>query len=238
MLSKWFSASAVIAGAIGIGSVNVQATPRELVGKDASGNVVSSGWTWDVSAADEPLVNLVWIRTEGSNFFFEKDAHLTSASDPLVIRFNRINPSAKTLVINDEYVTNNTGADWTGFRMELSSGSVGGTPNFVFMAHDGAPGIGDFSIDPFTQFTFYNNNSGVLFNGGSPVKSGSTWFPGSQSDTGLALVANFTTADSFSLKEIPVTGIVIPIPASAWSGLSMLVGLGLIQGWRKLRTSA
>jgi hypothetical protein len=234
MLCKWLRASAVLVGAIGLSSLSssVQATPRELTGKDSQGNVVSSGWTWDVSAAEAPLVNLVWIRTEGNNFFFEKDAQFVRASDPIVIKFTRIDPNAKTLVINDENITNNTGEDWVGFRMELSSGNVGDTPNFAFTSHDGAPGIGDFSIDPFTSFTFYNNNAGLLVNGGT-VKTGSTWFPGSQSNTGLAIIANLATAATFSLKEIPVT--IIPIPAAVWTGLSTMLFLGAVQGLRRVR---
>jgi hypothetical protein len=237
LFHKWLSASAVAAiGIIGLGETNLQAVPRELTGS-IGGSTVSSGWTWDTP--DFSNVELKWVRTEGNNFFFEKEATFTRASDPIVITFNRIDPNAKTLVINDESVTNNTGVDWTAFRMELSSGSSGGTPNFTFVTSDGAPGIGDFAIDPYQTFTFYNNNSGILFGGGSPVKNGHTWFPGSMSDTGLALVASSSSVGTFTLKELPVTGsTVIPIPAAAWSGLSMLVGLGLIQGWRKLRATA
>jgi hypothetical protein len=236
MLGKWklvlaAAAFCSVAGSSGV----VEATPKPLEGT-VNGTLVSSGWTWDVSSATAPLVNLVFIRVEGNNFFFEKDAEIKRTSDPLVITFNRIDPNAKTLIINDEAVVNNSGEDWTAFRMELSSGSsAGGVPNFAFMTSDGTPGIGDFKIDPFTQFTFYNQNSGLLLNGGT-VKVGSTWQPGSQSNTGLAIVANALTDNTFSLKELAIPGTAIPLPAAAWTGLSTLVGLGILGAGKKLRS--
>lgn len=232
MLAKWVTLSA--AALLGIASFT-QAAPKPLT----DNNGVSSGWTWDVSAASEPFVNLVFIRTSGSQFFFEKDAEFRT-NDVLTITFNKVDPNAKTLVINDETVVNNTSTDWTGFRTELSSGSVNGTPNFAFATSNNAPGIGDFRIDPFAAFQFYSANggaanTGLLFNGGSPVKAGSTWFPGAQSNTGLAIIATGTDT-TFTLKEIPQTGTtVIPLPAAAWSGLSGLIGLALVAAVKKAR---
>src|SRR2546429_247562 len=121
MVPKWILATVAL---VGFGfTTAAQAAPRDLVGIDATGKTVSSGWTWDVSAAQESLTNLVFIRLEGNNFFFEKDAHLTSLTDPLVITFNKVDPNAKNLVINDENITNLTGTDWTSFRFDLTSGS-------------------------------------------------------------------------------------------------------------------
>jgi len=236
MYAKWVTASAAAALLASVGFVNsATAAPRPLTGIDGNGNTVDSGWTWDTSAALAPLVNLVFIRTEGNNFFFEKDAEIQRISDPIVITFNRVGANASTLVINDEAVVNNTGQDWTNFRMELSSGSsAGGTPNFAFMTSDGTPGIGDFRIDPFTSFTFSNSNSALQLSGGT-VKAGSTWFPGAQSNTGLAIVAN-ANDNTFTLKEIPGGGgVVIPLPAAAWTGLSGLLGLGLLGAAKRVR---
>jgi hypothetical protein len=231
MFSKWVKASAAaIIGAFGFASL-VEAAPQELTGLDGSGNVISSGWTWDVSAGQESLVNLVFIRMEGDNFFFEKDAEMTNINTPIVISFNKISQDAANLVINDEAVLNNTGVDWGGFRMELSSGSTGGVPNFAFTTHDGSPGIGDFAIDPFTAFMFYNQNSGLLVNGGV-VHAGETWFPGSQSTTGLAIVNTGNVDQSFTLKEIAIP---IPLPAAAWTGLTTLAGIGLISARKRVR---
>jgi len=234
MVPKWILATVAL---VGFGFTTAShAAPRDLVGIDGSGNKVSSGWTWDISAAQESLANLVFIRLEGNNFFFEKDAHLTSATEPLVITFNKVDPNAKNLVINDENITNRTGTDWTSFRFDLSSGSSGATPNFAFATSNGATGIGDFNIDPFTTFAFQNTNSSIQFGGGT-VKNGATWFPGSQSTTGLMIVANGQTATTFSLKETP-NGIPIPVPAAAWSGLTVLAGLAAIKAANRLRRIA
>ena len=233
MISKWFTRSiaAFVVGALGCASYT-SASPKELIGV-IDGGTVDSGWAWDVSSAVQPLVNLVFIRNEGNQFFFQKDVEFLRASDPIVITFTRTSADAKTLVINDEAVTNHTGVDWQGFRMELSSGSVGNTPNFAFTTSDGAAGIGDFKIDPFTQFTFYNSNAGLLLHGGT-VANNSTWMPGSQSNTGLAIVANLLTSQTFSLKEIPIAAAVIPLPTAAWSGMSMLLALGVIRSRKRV----
>ena len=233
--AKMLLATVAFGGALTLATAFSSATPQPLNGVDANGNTISSGWTWDTATPE--LVNLVFIRAEGSNFFFEKDATITRVSDPIVITFNRVSTTASTLVINDETIQNNTGVDWEAFRMELSSGSTGGgTPNFAFMSHDGSPGIGDFNIDPFAQFTFYSNNSGLLLNGGSAVKAGSTWYPGANSDTGLAIVANTSTVSTFTLKEFAVPATIIPLPAAAWTGMSTLLGLGFLGAAKKFRS--
>jgi len=239
MVSKWVTTSAAVVLTFGFASL-AQATPKELTGVDASGNTIDSGWSYDVSSAQASLVNLVFIKSSNGQFFFQKDAELTLSDAPLVIQFTKTGGSnAKTLVISDESVLNNTGKDWNGFRMELSSGTTGNSPNFAFTTSDGSSGIGNFKIDPFTSFTFYNNNAGLLLNGGT-VKAGSTWFPGSQSTTGLAIMANASTCDTFALKEIPIAGtaVAIPLPAAMLSGLSTLLGLGLVSFAKRVRKTA
>jgi hypothetical protein len=220
---KWvmFSA-AVLSGTLLAGQAG--AVTKELVGVDASGNTFSSGWQYEVSDAQAADVNLVFIRSEGNNFFFEKDATLRSATDPININFTKIGgASAANLVINDEALNNLSGSALTGFRFVVSSGSVGGVPNFVLATHDGSSGIGDFRIDPFTTFAFENNSTELVLGGGT-VPNNSSWFPGSMSNTGLAIRANAADADSFTLKEIPIT-VPIPLPAAAWTGLTGLVGI-------------
>jgi hypothetical protein len=204
------------------------AAPKPLI-DPVSGT--SSGWQWEVSDAQAPLVNLVFIRSEGNNFFFEKDAEFQPTTDVLTIQFSKIaGVPTKTLVINDEAILNNTGSDWSGFRMVLSSGA--GTPNFAFMTSDSTPGVGDFRLDPFTAFQFQNFNSELDLTGGT-VKAGANFFPGSQSKTGLAIIAN-GNSDTFVLKEIPLIG--IPLPLAAWTGLSTLMLLGAVGGAKRLRS--
>jgi len=231
---KWVTFSAaVLSGTLLAGQAG--AVTKELVGIDASGKTFSSGWQYEVSDVLAPDVNLVFIRSEGNNFFFEKDATLRNASDPIVINFTKIGgANAANLVINDEALNNLSGQALTGFRFAVSSGTTTtGTPNFVLATHDGSAGIGDFRIDPFTTFAFENNSTELVFGGGT-VANNTSWFPGSQSQTGLAIRANAATADTFTLKEIPIT-VPIPLPAAAWTGLTGLVGIAVARATKHAR---
>lgn len=235
MFRRWVTASAaVVAGLLGIANM-AQAAPQELMGVDANGKQFSSGWTWDVSSALAGQVNLVFIRADGNVFNIEKDAVITRASDPIVIDFAPVaGKTQMTLAINDEAVRNSSGEDWTGFRMVLSSpGGASGT-GFAFGASDnvGATNtVGDFRISPFTTFTFANPADLTL--SGGTVANGTTWFPGAASNTSLTLLAPGGTGVGFQLKELAITGtgpgpVPIPLPAGVWTGLSGLVGLGLL----------
>src|SRR5262249_34235531 len=135
---KWIRALAVLVSVAGLATL-ARAAPKELTGVDSQGHSVDSGWSWDTP--DFSLVNLVFVKTANSQFFFQKDADIKLANTPLVITFQRTSSNASTLVINDERVTNDTGSDWNAFRMELSSGSVGSSPNFAFTTSNGSSGI-------------------------------------------------------------------------------------------------
>jgi hypothetical protein len=199
-------------------------------------NGVSAGWNVTVADVDANDVSLTFVSSSGNRFFFTKNATLRRNGDPLVISFDKVDPNAKELVIQNENLVNASGSDWTGFRTLVSSGSNGGSPNFSFVTSDNSAGLGTFDIDPFTSFTFLNQNTELFVNGGT-VANGDTWSPGSTSGTGLAIVTSASTATHFTLKEIPIGGQgnnIIPLPAAAWSGLSMLLGLGLIGTGRKI----
>jgi len=204
----------------------VQAASIPLV----DNNGVSAGWTVTVADVDAPDVKLTFASSSGNRFFFTKDATLRRNGDPLVISFDRTDPNAKELVIQNENLVNASGSDWTGFRTLVSSGSNGTTPNFSFVTSDNSAGLGTFNIDPFTTFSFLNANTELFVSGGT-VAAGGTWSPGSTSGTGLAIVTSTSTATHFTLKEIPIGGTTnnpVPLPAAAWTGLSTLLGLGLV----------
>lgn len=232
MLRRWviISAAAVFGVA---GAVNpAGAAPKVLTGIDSSGNTFSSGWTWDVPDAVVGQVNLVFIRSSNGAFFFEKDAVISDNKVPLVISFAPIDGETQhQLVISDEAVRNNSGEDWTGFTMSLSASSG----SFGFGTSDGSSGIGNFNIDPFTTASFSNGTADLTVGGGT-VASGTTWFPGAGSTTGLTM--NVTGNQAFTLTEAPVTsgpGPVIPLPASLWTGLSGLAGLAAIGAAKNAR---
>jgi len=173
-------------------------------------NGVSAGWTVTVPDSQAAGFDITFVRSSGNQFFFTKDATLTSNNTPFILSFDKTSANAKDLVIQNEAIVNSTGSSWTGFRELLSSGSTtGGAPNFALTTSDGSSGLGNFSIDPFTTFSFVNSNTELDVAGGT-VAAGTTWRPGSASSTGLAIMTNDTTADHFTLKEIS-------IPAAAWS---------------------
>jgi len=123
--------------------------------------------------------------------------------------------------------------------MIVSSGSVSGTPNFGLTTSDASAGVGTFSIDPFTTFKFVNGSTEIDLGGGT-VKAGDQWKPGSSSGTGLSLIANNSSADHFTLKELPLTGTPsgpgptpVPLPTAAWAGLTTMVGLSLFGAGKK-----
>jgi len=238
MFRKWVTVSAAaVFGLIGTASFS-QAVTQTLMGVDSSGAAFSSGWTYEVPDASAGQVNLVFIRTDANGaFYFEKDAVISTNNVPLVISFAPIaGQTQKNLVIADEAVRNNSGEDWSGFRMVLSST----TGTFGFGTTDGSAvgAAGGFAIDPFTTASFTNGTSDLQLGGGT-VAAGTTWFPGAQSSTGLTL--NISGNSAFLLKEIALTGgntgpgPAVPLPASLWTGLSGLAGLGLIGAAKKAR---
>jgi hypothetical protein len=236
-----FSVAAVAATIIGF-STSAKAVTIPLTGTDASGNAVNSGWVatysdaylaagWDVSLKFHGL------SADGSQYYFEKDATFRAPAgngiDGLEILFQKVDANAKQLVINDEIIQNATGVDWSAFQWTLASG---GTAGFTF-APTGP--TSNFYISPFTTMSFADANQTLNFTGGV-VANGQTWMPGANSLTGIAIVSG--SASSFALKEIPMPvngntggGPVIPLPAAAWTGLSTLLGLGLIAGAKNAR---
>jgi hypothetical protein len=246
-MSKWIklSVAAVAATVIGFSTQSKAATVA-LTGTDAFGNAVNSGWvaSWaDAYDAAGWEVNLTFrgLSANGGQFFFEKDAIFKAPAgdgvNGLEILFTKVDANAKELVINDEVLQNQTGVDWNAFQWILASGNNAGGPAFTFAATNG-PESG-FEISPFTQMSFANGGSVLNFTGGT-VANGQTWFAGANSATGIAIVSGADTT-SFVLKEVPVgvpgtgPGPVIPLPAAAWTGLSTLVGLGLLAGARNAK---
>jgi len=237
-----FSVAAIAATVIGF-STTSQAVTVPLTGTDASGATINSGWVatyadaylaagWDVSLAFRGL------SADGSQYYFEKDATFRAPAgdgvNGLEILFQKVDANAKQLVINDEMLQNQTGVAWSAFQWKLVSG---GTAAFTFAATNG-PASG-FAISPFTTMSFADSGQTLNFNGGT-VAAGETWFAGANSATGIAIVSG--SSSSFALKEIPVPvtgntggGPAVPLPAAAWTGLSTLLGLGLLAGAKNAR---
>jgi hypothetical protein len=232
MVPTWITKSALLA--LGCAALLAGQTARAVSIDLVDNTGAPAGWRVTIPDDIAADVNLTFQRSSGNQFFFTKTATIRNNSDPIIMTFDRTSATAKDLVIANESITNASGADWTGFRTFLSSGSVSGTPNFALTTSDGSAGIGNFAIDPFTTFQFVSNNTELFLSGGTVV-NGSVWNPGSTSSTGLAIVTNNATSTHFALKEMPISGpgVIIPVPTAAWAGLSTMLGLCLVSAGRK-----
>lgn len=191
--------------------VGIPALLLAAVGTAQAGVVnIGGGWqaSWDPSF--DGLVQIVSDGVVGDSVQIEKSIEYTGAFNAVPIVFTQIDMNAvSNIVINDEIITNNSGVDWNGFRMQLIDG---GDVAFDVAATAGSGGSGPigFSIAPFTTASFTPDNMQLNIGGGTVV-DGSTWFPGSgASDGQLWMNVNLTPGQFkvFTLKEtyIPTPG--------------------------------
>jgi hypothetical protein len=191
---------------------------------------VVSGNTYDGWNITYPVgISLVSDASTGG-LVLEKNAAFDSA-EGLDITFTQVSYSASpTITVTDESITNVSGAAFGGFQFLALNTMAGnaGAPTF-------APGVA--FAGGTAPFTTQTDSSDVITLGGGTLGNTQTakWGFGA---TGGDLVIDANPASSgakkvFDFKEIPVTA--VPLPAAAWTGLSGLVGLGLIGSAKRLR---
>ncbi len=224
-----FKVSMVAFALAGMAFVGASAKAGSL---QLSNNGVDSGWkvVWSDSYGQ---INPIGVDSVSANaVFIEKmaifnDGPKNGFIDPFVLAFQQTSASAVPfIVINDEQVVNQTGMDWGGFRMFLlGNASFDPALSAVNVA-------GGFDTTPFADSQFVNSNTELASSNGV-VANGAVWFPGTAfPGSGLWINANpaSTYNNAFSLKEQPLP---IPLPAGAWTGLSALVGLGVLGSVKK-----
>lgn len=207
----------------------------------------NSGWTasWDSSqdshlglAVDYEANDAVYI--EKFITFYPSDFNESGEFiNPVVISFQQSGPSATPyIVLNDESLVNRSGADWNGFKFTVLGGANQGQSSSFDVTKTGIGTPNGFSIDPFTTANYTQGNTILTVGGGTvptqPIGQ-NVWFPGTAHG---GLVIYTAGNDSFTLKEQPSVGPnppVIPLPAAFWSGISGLVGLGLLGSVKRLR---
>ncbi len=194
-----------------------------------------SGWTASWSNTFDPYIGLAVDYSDGANaVYIEKFVNFTSAFmnnvgfyDPAVITFqpNNATPAAK-IVLSDEVLVNSTGSAWTNFVMTILDGAT---------KFDTAASAG-FDIAPFTSANYSGGDTVLTLSGGS-VADGAVFMPGFPGELVI-----LTDGTNFTLKEQPRIGTgpgpVIPLPAAAWTGLSGLLGLGLLGSLKAIRRMA
>ena len=210
----------------------IAAAPTALAGTVDIGGGWSAAWDDSLDGFVDIAVNDV--RADLDAVFIEKFAIFTQGSvngqfPTIAVTFTQTSADAVgNIVIDDEIITNSTGEDWGGFRMQLIGG---GNPTFdtAMTAASGGGGPIGFSINPFTTASYSDNDQRVDFGGGTVV-DGAQWLPGSGAEDGQLWI-NVDTGDGintpftiFTLKETPV----VPGPA-AIAGL----GIGLLFSRRR-----
>ncbi len=193
----------VLSGGKGLSILGVM-----LIVAPASAGVVDIGGGWEASWAPalDGLVDITSFGVSGNAVIIEKSAEFTEPPvagvfAPIAITFTQTSaPAVPFIVIDDEIITNSTGADWTDFHMEL----LGAT--FDPALTGGGTGPIGWTVDPFTQAAFAGGNQ-LLDIWGGVVPNGSQWFPGDGVSNGHLYISAGPNSgppfSSFVLVETP-----------------------------------
>jgi len=206
----------VLAALIGVSLLAVTA-----VAQDRSSVVLgNSGWqaTWDSSL--DPYVSIVVDHETSDAVFIQKSAEFIQPPGgggfpAIPIFFQQIAwPAVTQIVINDEIITNSTGADWTDFHWSVLDG-----PDAWFL---NGPSF-FFTTSPLDN-QYFSPDARSFWVDGGVILAGSVWFPGNGALDG-ELPINVVPHQSlpytaFTLKETPT-----PEPASLLLAALCLCGL-------------
>jgi hypothetical protein len=214
-----------------------------------AGSVSAGGWTATWPSFLDEVLDLSVAEGEGDSItlVYRKSAKFRGGHDQFgqlptyPITFQQTSTdAARFIAITEETVVNNTGVTWNAFNFTILGGTDGAAIAPVL--------TNDFSIDPFTQFSYSDDNKSLTVSGGM-IADGETWSPGFGAGAlviDAAPITSGATLRSFVLKEQPLFDgggngpngpdhPVIPLPAGAWTGMAGLVGLALLNTSKRLR---
>lgn len=193
-------------------------------------DIGGSGWTAtfsDLSLVADPTQPAGQLDVEKAAVFTP-----SNSGEGLLITFTQTSATAaSTIDFTNESITNATGTSWSGFDFILlnsnASASFETTSDSPF-----APPAGTFTT---VDVTIVDGNPTVAYGGGTQANLATTlWGIGPDGD--LIIDANpLGIGTTFSFKEVPVTGPLVPLPAAAWQGLAGLLGLGLVAYGKSLK---
>jgi hypothetical protein len=192
-------------------------------GTSRAATVLQSGDTYDGWVVTEaPGISLVVDNASGSTLSLEKSAVFQN-DNGLLITFTQADAdAASTIDINNESITNVSGGSWSGFQFLLANSNASAS---------------------FTGTTFTNpigskaptvSSSTITYAGSQANFATSMW--GFGNSDGLFINTNpLGLGTTFTFKEIPVTGPLVPLPAAVWQGFGALAGLGLVAFGKSLK---
>jgi hypothetical protein len=163
-----------------------------------------------------------------NNLVLEKQAAFTNI-EGLVITFNQVSYSASpTITITDESLTNVSGKDWSAFQFLLLNTLAGNAADAKFTGQN---------FTDTTPLPVQTKSDDTITMSGGVLHDTDTAKWGFGANGGeLVMQANPATSGLkkvFDFKEIPVVG--VPLPTAAWSGLTGLLGLGLLGSAKKVK---
>jgi hypothetical protein len=143
-------------------------------------------------------------------------------------------PVATSIDIQNESITNFSGSNWNQFNFELQTPFTGPsnlaaafTPGHEFVPPSGPNGS-------WSGVTF--SSTDISYTGSQPNGTVSLWGQTQTANDDLLIATNPGTGQvpqSFTFKELP--SVSVPVPAAAWSGLTGLLGLGLVAYGKNLK---
>jgi len=220
--------AAALAAVVGLAGVSRATTTTVLTSGD-----VENGWrvTFPVGIAlaeDDTSTSV--------NLVLEKTAAFDSL-EGLDITFTQVSDSASsTITISDESVTNVSNSAWSGFQFLLLNTLPGNASPAAFGGGKAFNG----STPPFADQS--DTADDITLSGGTLGNTDTAKWGGLLTPAGGDLVIDANPATSglkkvLDFKEIPIGGVTptVPVPAAAWTGLSGLLGLGLIAGAKRMR---
>lgn len=204
-----------------------------------------SGWAMVLSSKMEPVVTAVSVYgitddavTIEIHKTFNKPIDENGYFSPIIVEFMKTSADATSqIVINDEYIQNDTGSEWSDFHMQLmvsmANPQAGFNPNVIdgdqleavsyatTIGYDGLP----------IQLNFQNTQGGGVPSSSSPPTGEELFMPAFVVGTiQINVDPDMAVGTRFALKEIPTS---TPEPATV-----MILGLGGLAVLKRKRIKA
>jgi hypothetical protein len=232
MITRW-QKGALIAS-VGLAAFGISsARGATVIGSNSS--AVVDGWNITTAAG----VSITVDSSSGNTLSLTKAANFTMPNRGLMVTFQQVGTSSiSTFDITNEALTNSTGSAFSAFDFLLMNPGPG-TVSFEGVANVFVPPVG-----PGVNYTGVSLNSAKddLTYTGTQANNTTANFGSSAAGDQLLISAIAGTSGAFqdfTLKELPTNGgtppPAVPLPASVWQSLAVLMGLAGFAGVKKIR---